>query len=82
MHVNVVFIYVLLQVANVRLRSVWEVTMRIELVVDDHRSVPWPKAGGVAVTRVLSELNVADADVKRVLANTPRDWGHAPRTIW
>ncbi|CAH0599590.1 unnamed protein product [Chrysodeixis includens] len=74
--------YLTLKVANIPLRSVWEVSMRIELVVDDAREAPWPRAGNVRVARVVSDVSVADADVRRALAHTPRDWGHAPRTIW
>ncbi|XP_026725606.1 uncharacterized protein LOC113492339 isoform X2 [Trichoplusia ni] len=74
--------YLTLKVANIPLRSVWEVSMRIELVVDDAREAPWPRAGNVRVARVVSDVSVADSDVRRALAHTPRDWGHAPRTIW
>uniref|UniRef100_A0A2A4IXY2 Uncharacterized protein n=1 Tax=Heliothis virescens TaxID=7102 RepID=A0A2A4IXY2_HELVI len=73
--------YLTLKVANIPLRSVWEVTMRVELVVDDAREAPWPRAGDVRVTRVVSDVSVPDAHVRRALAHTPRDWGHAPRTI-
>ncbi|CAH1642081.1 unnamed protein product [Spodoptera littoralis] len=74
--------YLTLKVANIPLRSVWEVSMRVELVVDDGRAAPWPRAGCVRVARVVSDVPVHDHDVARALAHTPRDWGHAPRTIW
>nr|XP_049703881.1 uncharacterized protein LOC110381761 isoform X2 [Helicoverpa armigera] len=74
--------YLTLKVANIPLRSVWEVTMRVELVVDDAREAPWPRAGDVRVSRVVSDVSVPDAHVRRALAHTPRDWGHAPRTVW
>ncbi|XP_050559352.1 uncharacterized protein LOC118278488 isoform X2 [Spodoptera frugiperda] len=74
--------YLTLKVANVPLRSVWEVSMRVELVVDDGRAAPWPRAGAVRVARVVSDVPVHEHELRRALAHTPRDWGHAPRTIW
>ncbi|XP_073963882.1 uncharacterized protein isoform X2 [Choristoneura fumiferana] len=71
-----------LKVANIPLRSVWEVTMQIELVVNDAREAPWPMAGGVRVARVVAEHAVGDAELARLLATVPRDWGHAPRAVW
>ncbi|CAH0698541.1 unnamed protein product [Spodoptera exigua] len=74
--------YLTLKVANIPLRSVWEVSMRVELVAEDARTAPWPRACNVRVARVVSDVSVHEHEVRRVLANTPRDWGHAPRTIW
>ncbi|KAJ8703725.1 hypothetical protein PYW07_013019 [Mythimna separata] len=70
-----------MKVANVPLRAVWEVRMRIALVFDDAHAVPTPRATDVRVRAVVSGVNV-DADVARALAHTPKDWGHAPRIIW
>ncbi|KAL0852866.1 hypothetical protein ABMA27_012660 [Loxostege sticticalis] len=70
-----------LKVANIPLRSVWEVTMRLELVAEADE-VPWPRASDVRVARVVSDYSVPDDEVKRALAHLPRDWGHVPRTVW
>ncbi|KAL0808492.1 hypothetical protein ABMA28_012938 [Loxostege sticticalis] len=70
-----------LKVANIPLRSVWEVTMRLELVAEAEE-VPWPRASDVRVARVVSDYSVPDDEVKRALAHLPRDWGHVPRTVW
>ncbi|XP_075989376.1 uncharacterized protein LOC142985225 [Anticarsia gemmatalis] len=71
-----------LKVANLPLRSVWEVSLQIALVVEDAREAPWPRAGDVRVLRVLSDVRVPDTELRHVLQHTPKDWGHAPRTLW
>nr|XP_012546088.2 uncharacterized protein LOC101743782 isoform X1 [Bombyx mori] len=68
-----------LKVANVPLRSVWEVSLRMELVVGDAREVPWPRAADVHVRAVLADTC---PDLTRVVARLTPDWGHVPRTIW
>ncbi|KAJ8703724.1 hypothetical protein PYW07_013018 [Mythimna separata] len=71
-----------LKVANIPLRSVWAVTMRVELVVDDRSLVAYPRASHVGVVPVVSDVLVPALDVRRALATTPNDWGHVPGTIW
>ncbi|XP_026314353.1 uncharacterized protein LOC113226056 [Hyposmocoma kahamanoa] len=71
-----------LKVANLSLRSVWEVTMQLELVVEDAREVPWPRASDVRVTSIISDHKVTRDEVHRVLHHMKKDWGHVPRTIW
>ncbi|KAJ0169900.1 hypothetical protein K1T71_014506 [Dendrolimus kikuchii] len=71
-----------LKVANVALRSVWEVTMRLELVVDEAKEAPWPRAADVRVARVVSDYEVSEDEVHRALRHVPHDWGHVPRTVW
>ncbi|RVE49071.1 hypothetical protein evm_006317 [Chilo suppressalis] len=69
-----------LKVANIPLRSVWEVTMRLQLVTDE--PVAFPCACDVKVTRVVSDVKITDEEVNKLLATLPRDWGHVPRAIW
>ncbi|XP_045540812.1 uncharacterized protein LOC106713094 [Papilio machaon] len=89
---------ILLNVANFHMRRVWQVTLRIELVVEDARELAWPRACHVTVRDVTpgaggttgaggspaGDDTVAPPapDVRRVLARVPHDWGHVPRTIW
>ncbi|XP_063632402.1 uncharacterized protein LOC134803533 [Cydia splendana] len=70
-----------LKVANIPLRSIWEVTLVVELA-DDGRGTPHPRAAGVAVTAVLAARAVTAAELRPLLAAVPEDWGHVPRTIW
>ncbi|XP_063544183.1 uncharacterized protein LOC134752402 [Cydia strobilella] len=70
-----------LKVANIPLRSIWEVTLRVELV-DDGRAPPHPRAVGVAVAPVLAARTPGAAELHAVLAAVPEDWGHVPRTVW
>jgi hypothetical protein len=56
--------------------------MRLELVVEDAREAPWPRATDVRVRRVVSDVRVPDHELRRLLAALPRDWGHAPRALW
>ncbi|XP_049883158.1 uncharacterized protein LOC126378802 isoform X2 [Pectinophora gossypiella] len=71
-----------LKVANIPLRSVWEVTMKIELVVSDAREVPWPRASELRVSSVVSDICVPPDELQRVTSRLRHDWGHAPRTLW
>ncbi|CAK1587766.1 unnamed protein product [Parnassius mnemosyne] len=73
-----------LHVANIPLRCVWEVTMRLELVIEDARQAAWPRAGHVHVRDVTHGHDVTKVkeDVERLLARVPHDWGHVPKTIW
>ncbi|XP_072941238.1 uncharacterized protein [Epargyreus clarus] len=71
-----------LKVANIPLRSVWEVTMRLELVVEDAREAAWPRATDVRVSTVVADRKVGAAEVQRALSSLSHDWGHAPRAIW
>ncbi|XP_013174389.1 PREDICTED: uncharacterized protein LOC106122824 isoform X2 [Papilio xuthus] len=83
---------ILLTVANFHTRRVWQVTLRIELVVEDARELAWPRASHVTVRDVTPGTGGTPAgddntappapDVRRVLARVPHDWGHVPRTIW
>ncbi|XP_063391026.1 uncharacterized protein LOC134676565 [Cydia fagiglandana] len=72
-----------LKVANIPLRSIWEVTLRVELF-DDGRGAPHPRAAGVSVTPVLAAHppTPTPAELRALLAAVPEDWGHVPRTIW
>ncbi|CAB3222502.1 unnamed protein product [Arctia plantaginis] len=70
------------KVANIPLRSVWEVSMNLELVVEHPNQAPWPRASDVKVKRVVSDVPVSDEDIRKALKNTPNDWGHAPKTLW
>ncbi|XP_037298938.1 uncharacterized protein LOC115454280 isoform X2 [Manduca sexta] len=70
-----------LKVANIPLRSVWEVTMQLELVAEEG-GAPSPRATAVRVSRVVAERGVPDAAVRALLGAVPADWGHAPATIW
>ncbi|KAJ8705536.1 hypothetical protein PYW08_012582 [Mythimna loreyi] len=71
-----------LKVANISLRSVWEVTMHIGLVIDSDSLVPCPHASHVRVLPVVSDVPVPIVDVRRTVKRTPKDWGHVPGTIW
>ena len=56
--------------------------MRVRLVVDK-RSVPWPKAEGVHVSRTVSDAqSPGDAEVRLALAEVPHDWTHVLKTVW
>ncbi|XP_063371629.1 uncharacterized protein LOC134659851 [Cydia amplana] len=70
-----------LKVANIPLRSVWEVTLRIELC-EDERGGARPLAADVAVRAVVAAWAPARAELHAALAPVPRDWGHVPRTVW
>ncbi|XP_068625873.1 serine-rich adhesin for platelets-like [Battus philenor] len=73
-----------LQVVNRSLRSVFELSMRIELVVEDARELAWARAGHVTV-RDITDDHVGTSrtiDVQRLVARVPHDWAHVPRTLW
>ncbi|CAG5037153.1 unnamed protein product [Parnassius apollo] len=78
-----------LHVANIPLRCVWQVTMRLELVIEDARQAAWPRAEHLHVRDVTYGDDVTKGseftrvqDLQRVLAGVPHDWGHVPKTIW
>ncbi|CAG4959083.1 unnamed protein product [Colias eurytheme] len=73
---------VTLKVANVPLRSVWELTMKIELIVEDAQETAWPRAGNIGITTIVADEMVPVETLRRVAKSVPHDWGHAPRTIW
>ncbi|CAH2244945.1 jg22263 [Pararge aegeria aegeria] len=72
---------VTLKVANFPLRSVWEVRFRMELVVGDAEQVAWPCATDVRACSVLADTK-STVDVAKLADQMPRDWRHAPATIW
>ncbi|XP_053623220.1 uncharacterized protein LOC128682511 isoform X2 [Plodia interpunctella] len=67
-----------LKVANIPMRCVWEVTMKLVLT----REEPWPQATDVQVTRVLDARACADRRLDALLAAVPRGWAHVPDTVW
>ncbi|CAG9574863.1 unnamed protein product [Danaus chrysippus] len=69
-----------LKVANIQLRSVWEVRMRIKLVVEDDME-SWPCASDVRVCPVLADTDKIP-NVENIMQTIKRDWGHAPAAIW
>ncbi|XP_038221471.1 uncharacterized protein LOC119839303 [Zerene cesonia] len=71
-----------LKVANVPLRSVWELSMKIELIVEDAQETAWPKAGSIGITTIVADEMIPVETLCRVAKSVPHDWGHAPRTIW
>ncbi|XP_045530375.1 uncharacterized protein LOC123718053 isoform X2 [Pieris brassicae] len=71
-----------LKVANVRLRSVWEVSMRIELTVEDAHESAWPCANSIGISTIVADVDVAADSLNGLIKNVPHDWGHVPRTIW
>ncbi|XP_069363928.1 uncharacterized protein [Maniola hyperantus] len=74
---------VTLKVANIRLRSVWEVCLRLELVVEDAQEGAWPRASHARACAVLADCAAPEqVDVEKLASHLPRDWRHAPATIW
>ncbi|CAF4940960.1 unnamed protein product [Pieris macdunnoughi] len=71
-----------LKVANIRLRSVWEVSMRIELTVEDAHETAWPCANSIGISTIVADVDVAADSLNGLIKNVPHDWGHVPRTIW
>ncbi|XP_047518494.1 uncharacterized protein LOC125058462 isoform X2 [Pieris napi] len=71
-----------LKVANIRLRSVWEVSMRIELTVEDAHETAWPCANSIGISTIVADVEVAADSLNGLIKNVPHDWGHVPRTIW
>ncbi|XP_022127540.2 uncharacterized protein LOC111001818 isoform X2 [Pieris rapae] len=71
-----------LKVANIRLRSVWEVSMRIELTVEDAHETAWPCANSIGISTIVADVDVAVDSLNGLIKNVPHDWGHVPRTIW
>ncbi|CAH0730293.1 unnamed protein product, partial [Brenthis ino] len=69
------------KVANTRLRAVWEVRLRVELVVGDAAQSAWPRAARVRVLPALPAPAPAPRDLQRLLDGVRHDWGHAPTTI-
>ncbi|XP_045781820.1 uncharacterized protein LOC123878588 isoform X2 [Maniola jurtina] len=74
---------VTLKVANIRLRSVWEVRLRLELVVGDAQEGAWPRASQLRACAVLADCAApGEVDIAKLASHLPRDWRHAPATIW
>ncbi|XP_048003432.1 uncharacterized protein LOC125239789 [Leguminivora glycinivorella] len=70
-----------LKVANIPLRSIWEVTLRIELA-ECGAGAPHPRACDLTVTPVVAAWAPAHSELHALAAAVPADWGHVPRTVW
>ncbi|CAK1554388.1 unnamed protein product [Leptosia nina] len=74
--------YLTLKIANIPLRSVWEISLRIELIVEDAQETAWPRAGSVDVATIVADVDIDSETLRDLVSHVPHDWGHVPRTIW
>ncbi|XP_050676522.1 uncharacterized protein LOC126973342 isoform X2 [Leptidea sinapis] len=74
--------YLTLKVANIPLRSVWEVTMQIDLAEEETSGMWYPRVSSVDITTIVADMNVPSELLRRLVAFLPNDWSHAPRSIW
>ncbi|KAM3957344.1 LOW QUALITY PROTEIN: uncharacterized protein ACR2FA_008521 [Aphomia sociella] len=70
-----------LKVANIPLRCVWEVSLRLELTSGEGAE-PYPRAGAPQIRCLLAERAPPERELRRVLSGIRAGWGHAPRSIW
>ncbi|XP_013146557.1 PREDICTED: uncharacterized protein LOC106109552 isoform X2 [Papilio polytes] len=69
---------ILLTVANFHMRRVWQVTLRIELVVEDARELAWPRASHVTVREVTPGAGGAGSAGGTPAGDDPAVPPHAP----
>ncbi|XP_048485806.1 uncharacterized protein LOC105379984 [Plutella xylostella] len=68
---------VVMKVANIPLRSVWEVS----IVISPSPCLA-PRASSVSVRPVETSASVSETEAARAVHGVAEDWGHVPRTIW
>ncbi|CAH2100675.1 unnamed protein product [Euphydryas editha] len=69
-----------LKVANVPLRAVWEVRLRVALAADARGAFPRASLGRVSA--VLGARAPPAARLQRLAERARADWGHAPDALW
>ncbi|XP_052754241.1 uncharacterized protein LOC113510048 [Galleria mellonella] len=71
-----------LRVANMAMRCVWEVRMRMELVVERAGGAPWPRAAAPQLSSVLGGRPLPARPLQRLLVAARPGWGHVPTAVW